>query len=148
LATEQTVNDLFLKLLRRHTDQGRNVTDKKGTSYAPAIFANEPEARESKTMSKMLAEAMTRLFAANKIKVVTEGPASKPRTKIVEVEAEPATIIPFPASRSTNASTTFQQPSTNLPPLSPHTPHDGGSGKGLGGSPPLPPSNEGKRFRV
>src|SRR5262249_16767209 len=112
LAAERKADDLFLKLLRRHASQGRNVTDKKGTSYAPAIFAAEPEAKKAKITNKALTEAMTRLFAANKIRIVTEGPASKQRTKIVEANGdETATIIPFPPP-STNHPTTAPPPSS------------------------------------
>jgi hypothetical protein len=36
MAEDAKVENLFLDLLHRFTKQGRNVTDKKGTSYAPA----------------------------------------------------------------------------------------------------------------
>jgi len=32
---------MFLSLLRRFADQGRNVSDKKCGTYAPSMFANE-----------------------------------------------------------------------------------------------------------
>jgi hypothetical protein len=124
LAAEAEIDYLFLKLLRRFAEQGRNVTDKKGTSFAPALFAAEPEAKAIKATSKMLGEAMVRLFAGNKIRVLTEGPKSKQRTRIVEVEVEDA-------SASTNVPPPFHQPSTNVPPLSPHTPLPGGNRAGL-----------------
>jgi RecA-family ATPase len=87
---EQTMADakadnLFLELLRRFATQGRNVTDKKGTSYAPAIFADEPEAKAAKATNKALAGAMRRLFASNKIRLVNEGPASRQRTRLMEM---------------------------------------------------------------
>jgi hypothetical protein len=139
IAAEQDVDHLFLKMLRRLTAQGRNVTDKKGTSYAPAIFADQPEIKEAKVSKQALAEAMNRLFEGKKLEVVTEGPPSKQRTKIVEtccVEETPS-INP-----STTRSTNSHQPSTNVPPLPPiPPPHDGGRWKGLGGNGPhLPPS--------
>jgi RecA-family ATPase len=84
LAAEAEIDQLFLTLLRRFTEQGRNVSDKKGTSFAPALFSAEPEANAIKATSKIIAEAMIRLFAAKKIRVLTEGPKSKQRTRIVE----------------------------------------------------------------
>jgi hypothetical protein len=86
LAADSKVDDLFLMLLKRFQNQGRNVTDRKGPSYAPAVFEAEPEAKKSKTLRKRFAEAMSRLFAADKIAVITEGPPSHPRTRIVEVD--------------------------------------------------------------
>lgn len=111
-AAEQKTDELFLTLLRRFTDQGRNVTDKRGTSYAPAMFAAEAEAKKDKTTAKDLGQAMSRLFAANKITVRSYGPPSRCRTRIVEGSGmeETATVLPF-SSPSTN-------PSTNLPPAS------------------------------
>jgi RecA-family ATPase len=84
LAAERQTDLLFLDLLRRFTAQGRNVSDRPGTSYAPAIFDKQPEAKG--TSKKALAEAMNRLFAAKTIRVATEGPPSHPRTRIVEVD--------------------------------------------------------------
>jgi hypothetical protein len=37
---------------------------------------------------------MTRLFAANRIKIAKEGPPSHPRTRIVEVSTDPSTGLP------------------------------------------------------
>jgi RecA-family ATPase len=87
LAIEAEIDQLFLKLLRRFTEQGRNVSDKKSPTYAPKLFAEQPEATERKITSRMFAEAMERLFAANKLRVVTLGSASRMRSRIVEREA-------------------------------------------------------------
>jgi RecA-family ATPase len=84
MAEDAKVENLFLDLLHRFTKQGRNVTDKKGTSYAPALFADEPEAKAAKATNRMLAEAMRRLFLSGKISIVNEGPASKRRSRMVE----------------------------------------------------------------
>jgi RecA-family ATPase len=189
LKIEEEVEKLFLTMLRRFAKQGRNVTDKKGSTFAPAIFADQPEAKQAKATNKALTDAMTRLFAAERIGLDTEGPPSRRRTKIVEKEKKPT----FSTAPSTNFSTTSRlknppesaeaetrdsnspgiarkepsasaqnppqdtpstnpstSPSTSLPPSStnlathpPYTPLDGGRGKGLGGSPPLPPSKKG-----
>jgi RecA-family ATPase len=101
---EQRTDDLFMALLRRHDTQGRNVTDKRGTSYAPAMFAVEPEAVSKKVSNKAFACAMTRLFAAGKIKVVADGPPSRRRSKIAIVEPD--------AAPSSDPSASFHQAST------------------------------------
>jgi len=84
LALDAKIDNLFLDLLRRLTKQKRNVSDRKSPSYAPAVFEREPEAKKAKVNSKQFGEAMIRLFAADKIAVVSEGPPSHPRTRIVE----------------------------------------------------------------
>ena len=45
-------------------NRAANVSDKKGTTFAPAIFAEEVEATEAKVSKADLAEAMKRLFAS------------------------------------------------------------------------------------
>jgi len=60
---ERKADDLFLKLLERFGA----VTNKKGTSYAPALFAAEPEAKTAKISKSALTDAMGRLFEANKV---------------------------------------------------------------------------------
>jgi RecA-family ATPase len=117
LAAEADVDHLFLKLLRRLDDQGRNVSDKVSSSYAPSVFASEPEAKEVKATKKVLAEAMARLFAAQKIRVVPFGPASKMRGKIVETEGPsnaPSNHLPTPS----NHLPTGCAPTPPIPPLS------------------------------
>jgi len=136
-AAEQKVEQVFLDLLRRFTREGRNVSDKRGTTFAPAMFAEEAEAAD---VSKAdLDDAMKRLFAANRIRVVSEGPRSRIRTRIIEVERE-----------------AFHQPSTSvppdLPPLPPNTPCGGGRGQeGFEAPPPSTASraaSEGGHYRV
>jgi hypothetical protein len=51
----------------RFATENRNVGSKPGTSYAPSAFAKEKEAKDAGLNSKALADAMRRLFAANKI---------------------------------------------------------------------------------
>ena len=104
LAREAEVNQLFLTLLRRFTKQRRNVSDKTSPSYAPSVFAAEPEAKKSKpkVTADALADAMRRLFAAGKIEVVSEGPPSRIRTRIIES----APVIVTPSPTASNASNT------------------------------------------
>jgi hypothetical protein len=82
-AAAQESNRVFLEMLDAYTRDGRNVGAAKGTSYAPAIFARDE--RAGVLDNKQLAAAMNRLFAADIIKVVTTGPASKQRSRIVRV---------------------------------------------------------------
>jgi hypothetical protein len=72
-------------VLKRFNEQGRNVTGNKGMSFLSAIFPDEPNAKESKISKDAIAAAMTRLFAANKIRIDSYGPPSKERNKIAEV---------------------------------------------------------------
>src|SRR5262249_25543757 len=83
-AAEAKIDGLFLDLLRRFARQNRTVSPNKSSTYAPAVFENEPEAKVAKVKRNHLAEAMSRLFAADKIKAEDYGPPSKLRTKLVE----------------------------------------------------------------
>jgi RecA-family ATPase len=136
LAAEAKLDQLFLILLRRFTKHGRRVSDKKSPTHAPAVFADEPEAKKAKADRKALAEAMVRLFEANKLRVVTIGSASRMRGHIVEGgddEREPATVIPFP----TALPTAFQPPSNRgAHTHPPYPPSRLEAGKGAVGSPP------------
>jgi RecA-family ATPase len=143
LAAEADVDHLFIKLLRRFTEQGRNVSDKSGTSYAPAQFAKQSEAKQGKVTGKAFAEAMERLFTVHKIRVLTEGPPSHPRTRLIEASTDPSTDFSsktapdrseVPITSTHPASST--DPSTDLPPPStgvcvppPYNPPPGGTGK-------------------
>ena len=115
--------------------QGRNVTDKPGTSYAPAQFAKQSEAEDAKITSKDFAKSMERLFEANKIKVVSEGSASRQRTRLVEVA-------------STDPSTDLPPPSTVPCTPPPHTPRPGGSGLPGAGTPARPTGQPEKGSRA
>lgn len=84
--TEQRAGEVFLNLLARFTASGRNVTDKTGTSYAPALFAREREAKAVNLNSKALATAMLALFHEGRIRMVIDGPPSKPRSRMVAVD--------------------------------------------------------------
>jgi RecA-family ATPase len=83
LAREQKVDDLFLMLLDRWNKQGRNVSDKQqANSYAPGPFAKEPEAKADNVSKRELAEAMERLFRADRIHSVAYGPPSRGWSKL------------------------------------------------------------------
>ena len=84
LAVEQAAEHLFLNLLNRFTAQGRNLSDKpNANNYAPSAMAKEKEARDSSVRKATFEVAMRNLFAADKIRVETYGPASKATTRLV-----------------------------------------------------------------
>jgi RecA-family ATPase len=84
LGREQKVDELFLMLLNRWNEQGRNVSDKpKANTYAPGRFAEEPEAKTDHISKRELAESMERLFRANKVRGETYGPPSRGWSKLV-----------------------------------------------------------------
>ncbi len=119
MAAEQDADHLFLKPSHRLADQGRNVSDKVSSSYAPTVFASEPDAKDAKASKKVFAEAMARLFKAGKIRVVPFGPASKMRSRIVRSSAktakkrQPPPFLTFQRSfrRPSNA---FRRPSKGV----------------------------------
>src|SRR3954470_24258050 len=57
-AAERRGEELFLTLLNRFDGQCRNVSDKIGPSYAPALFAKEAETKATRIGSAALAAAM------------------------------------------------------------------------------------------
>lgn len=82
-AQQMQHEDLFLKLLRRLSGEGRSVGHKKGPSYAPAVFADQPEAMAAKVAGKMFEAAMERLFEKQGIVVQQYGRPSRPNFRIV-----------------------------------------------------------------
>jgi RecA-family ATPase len=82
VAAAELADVVFLKLLGRFADSNRDVCDKAGTAYAPSLFAAEAEAKEYRLKKADMADAMRRLFMANKIHVAKEGPASKQRRRL------------------------------------------------------------------
>jgi RecA-family ATPase len=87
-ATDAKAEQTFLELLRRYSEQERDVSHKPGPSYAPALFAKEDAAQKLAIKDagrrKALEAAMNRLFAVKKIKVETYGRPSRPYNRIVE----------------------------------------------------------------
>jgi RecA-family ATPase len=76
-AAERRAEELFLTLLNRFTGQGRNVSDKIGPSYAPALFAGEVEAKAARIGKTPLVAAMARLFSSGKIHMEPYGYPSR-----------------------------------------------------------------------
>ena len=75
MAADAKVDEVFLTLVKRFNAQGRNAGVRKGTSYAPALFADEPD---NQGIGKaQFAAAMTRLLAIEKIRIEETGPKSR-----------------------------------------------------------------------
>jgi RecA-family ATPase len=84
LAAEKRADDLFLVLLDRFNEQGRNTCDKPSAqTFAPTLFAKESEAKELKVKKTDFDGAMRRLFAAKKIRNLPYGPPSRGTVKLV-----------------------------------------------------------------
>jgi RecA-family ATPase len=84
MAADAKADDMFLTLLKRFNAQGRNAADRKGTSYAPALIAKEPD--NHGIGKEKFEDAMRRLFKDNKIHIVDIGRKSKPSRTIMPVE--------------------------------------------------------------
>jgi RecA-family ATPase len=80
-ATEEATDNLFLKLLGRFNEQGRNASPNPCQIYAPTLFAKEPGANGTKSMA--FEDAMRRLLEKNQIHILAEGPRSRKRTRLV-----------------------------------------------------------------
>lgn len=78
---EHEIDQIFLDLLDQFTREGRNVTTKKGTSYAPSEFANHVDAKGVSNLA--FRRSMDRLLAAKKIENVEEGSPSRRRSRLV-----------------------------------------------------------------
>jgi RecA-family ATPase len=66
---ERAVEHVFMSLLVRFTLEGRSVSDRSGTNYAPHLFAEQAEAKVAKATKARLKAAMNRLFTAKRIRV-------------------------------------------------------------------------------
>jgi RecA-family ATPase len=88
LATEAKIDNLFLDLLHRFAEQKRNVSPSRSPTHAPSVFADQKEAKEAKIKAKAFAEAMERLLAANKIRIIKEGPPSRQRERLAEAGSD------------------------------------------------------------
>ena len=84
MAADAKADDVFLTLLKRFNAQRRNAADRKGTSYAPALFAKEPD--NPGIGKEQFEDAMRRLFKDSKIHIVDVGRKSKPSRTIMPLE--------------------------------------------------------------
>lgn len=81
IAADAEAERVFLKLLDLLTGQGRAVSPNGSKSYAPALFAEHPDAEGRN--KKDFASAMERLLAADRIHVASYGPPSRRYEKLV-----------------------------------------------------------------
>ena len=63
---------VFMGLMRKFTAHGRKCGPNPSSTYAPALFVKEEEARASRIDKKMLVAAMTALLDEGKIAVADE----------------------------------------------------------------------------
>ena len=78
----------YLACLDRLTEQGREVREHPGRGYAPKVFADMPEAQG--ITARGFATAQARLFGADLIHIITDGPRSKQTHRIArKVTSEP-----------------------------------------------------------
>jgi len=88
MADDQAAENLFLELLDKFEAQGRNVSHcKTAHTYAPTMFAKDPKAA-APGLRKELADAMERLFAAERIKVENYGRPSHPHARLARCSDE------------------------------------------------------------
>lgn len=66
---------VFAKLLRTFHEDGRRVNSSGGNTYAPAVFANHPDAEG--VTKKAFRYAMERALAAGKARIEIDGPPSR-----------------------------------------------------------------------
>ena len=78
----ETAQKVFLELLSRYNATNRFVSDKRGTNYAPALFAEEEEAKKAGLNKEILKAAMRKLYHDNKIWNEPCGKPSRPAFRI------------------------------------------------------------------
>jgi RecA-family ATPase len=83
LARDSKADELFLNLMQRFADQGRNISDKPNSpNYAPNALADDPEAKKQGMRRADFKAAMSRLFSSSKIHVETYGRPSRLYTRL------------------------------------------------------------------
>ena len=83
-AAKSTKADVvFMQLLARFNEQGRNVSATPSNTFAPSLFEQEPDSEGIR--KKVFTEAMNRLLKEGRIRIETTGPKSKERKILVLV---------------------------------------------------------------
>jgi RecA-family ATPase len=80
-AVASKTESVFLALLGNFETQGRRVSPNPGANYAPSVFEKESDA-EGITRTAF-ANAMSSLLKANRIHIVSEGPPSRRRDRLM-----------------------------------------------------------------
>ncbi|CUH60956.1 AAA family ATPase [Thalassobacter stenotrophicus] len=84
VAASAKAERLFLTFLRHAQEQGRRVNHSGGRTYAPAVFAEHPEAEG--VTKRAFRQAMENLLASDKVKITEAGPPSKRRQFLMVAE--------------------------------------------------------------
>jgi RecA-family ATPase len=77
---------VFLTLVHRFNEEGRNISPTPSRSHAPLLFANHPQAEG--VTRRQFEVAMDTLLAAGSIKIVNVGPPSHQRKNIIIAPSE------------------------------------------------------------
>lgn len=80
MAASARAERVFLKLLGAFTEQGRRVNGNGGPTYAPKMFADNPDSEG--VTKRAFKAAMDALYSSGKIRNTTTGPASRQVTYI------------------------------------------------------------------
>ena len=83
----ETAKKVFLTLLAQYKSANRTVSDKSGRNYAPALFAEENEAKAAGAHTKILTAAMLDLFKERRIWNEPYGKASRGSSRIARAPA-------------------------------------------------------------
>jgi RecA-family ATPase len=85
MAAEAKADDVFIAILKKFTAQNRACSPNPGPTYAPVMFASEPEAKG--IAKAAFTSAMSRLLSANAIHIKSVGPPSHRRSRFALGEA-------------------------------------------------------------
>jgi RecA-family ATPase len=123
---------VFMSLLRRFDSEGRKVSNKPGPTFAPAMFADQAEAKSAKLKRDDFRAAMERLFSKKQIHVAWAGPASRQRSYLAEGsnDASNANVLAF------QRLPTLPTPLATTPPHTPPLPTRALEERGVVGRPP------------
>lgn len=82
IAAEAKADRVFLKVLTRMAEEGRDVSPNRSASYAPTVFAKQPDGEGCNKAA--FEKAMERLLAARKIKIQKHGPPSRTTYRLLQ----------------------------------------------------------------
>lgn len=88
MAIQSRAERVFLALVHRFNEEGRNISPSPSASFAPLLFAKHAQAEG--VTKRQFEVAMDTLFAAGRIEIEEQGPPSKRRRNIVIVDQQEA----------------------------------------------------------
>lgn len=86
-AADRRAEQVFLQLLDKYTARGVGVSANIGSTYAPAKFAEEREAKAANVSKAALKAAMSRLLDAGRIRNEPFGRADRSSHRLVVAES-------------------------------------------------------------